>query len=355
MEENKEVGQQSDMQEPEMKQVEVAPTSNGQSPKAGHNKTVLSICIAVVVVLGLWALVITIIGKVSSDEVSSRSKDRDSSKTEKEDEPKDDEEEDDDDTGKVDIKKEIKPVSLDGGVDDDRIQALFKAVEDKINEAKIELGELKVYKDYPVPYSYKSGYATWLDRGYGLQTRFVSIDGDDSVNYGSVEERQKIHEVVFNKVLSEAGFFMSDNLDSVEGLGGDYFAFLDSNGYFCEYQDQEIDLVCGNTSWLSKEKQDLVTELTDAMYVGHEADRAKDGVILIRASKEDIEDSEVKPYQRLHASSLTGGLWYYRNSPNDKWVFVYGGNGGVPYCTDINVNDDMRKAYEGDSLPCMEK
>ena len=346
MEEGKEVERQPETQLSEA-QVEELLASDKQPSKSGRKKTVLVVCIvSIVVLLGLGALAL-VLTQNNSSKTSNTKKDDSSSKTKKKDEPK--KNDDDDDTGEVDIKKDIKPVSLDSGVDDDRIQELFKATESKINELEIELGELKVFKEYPVPYSYKAGYATWLDKGYGLQTRFPSSDG--SVNYGSIDDMRKIHNEAFDEVLLGAGFVMTDNLDNVEELGGEYHAFLDSNGYFCEYQDQEIYLACGNINWLSKEQQDLITGLTDAIYVGHEGERAKDGVLLIIANSEDIEDSDVKPYQRLHAYSLTGGLWFYRNSPNSKWVYVYGGNAPTT-CELLNPSEDMKNAYKGSELPC---
>jgi hypothetical protein len=280
-------------------------------------------------------------------------KNNESSKSEKKEGQKDDSDDgddggDDDDDGGEE-KKEFTPIDLDGGVDDATIQAVFEAVEEGLNEAKIDIEELKAYKDYPLVYSYKEGYATYLERGYVIRAKIP----ESSYKNPDDKSREKIHEV-FDAVLTEAGFKKWNNLEKVEAMGGDYVSYKNKDNYYCTYLEQEDELGCGNTSWLSQEQKDFITELTDAYHVANKESFESYGfTMIVTGNKNDIKDSEVKPYQVLEGGTLDAWIWYYRKSPNDKWIFVMAGNGS-PSCSDtFYATEELKNAFKGiQNLPC---
>lgn len=315
-----------------------------------HSSGLLFIIFAVVILLG-------IVGFVVFKSIEGNSAKEETSTTAEKEKPKDDSKDDDkqgdkdkDDGSDEKIKKDIQPVSLDGGVDDAKIQSIFEAVEEGINEAKIELGELKAYKDYPVPYSYKSGYATALDRSYGVEATFPQIS--DSYDSSKMAEDAKKIRAVFDSVMADAGFAVSDNLKGAVSNLGDFHAFLNNEGYFCVYQESSLYLACGNTAWLSQERKDLVTALTDSFYAVNPRGQTYNSLMVMFAKPSDIEESITEPYQTIETHDLMSDMWFYRKSPNDPWVFVDAGTAPSECADTFYATEDSRNAYKDKEVPC---
>ena len=294
----------------EEQQNEPFPIEGTSAPKPKSKMPLIIGIVAAVAILTVAGCLI--IGNMIGSANKSSTTSQKDNKGDKKDDGGDDKRDDKDKDGDADekIKKDIKPVSLDGGVDDVEIQAIFEAVEEGINEAKIELDELKAYKDYPVPYSYKPGYATALDRSYGVEAIWPQID-ESYDNDKRTEDNNKIR-AVFDSVMAEAGFAVSDNLKGATSNLGDFHAFLNNEGYFCVYQDGSLYLACGNTAWLSQERKDLATGLIDAIDAVNPRGQTYNSLLVVFAKPSDIEDSVVAPYQTIETYDLLADLWFYR-------------------------------------------
>lgn len=99
---------------------------------------------------------------------------------------------------------------------------------------------------------------------------------------------------------------------------------------------------CGHISWLDEDDVALANELAEAY-------EAKEGRTLGSVSiSEDIEDSEVKPYQRLTVSIPGAAGLFYRVNPEAKWQFFMGTQ--APLACSVYDTEDLRNAFAGE--PC---
>ena len=142
---------------------------------------------------------------------------------------------------------------------------------------------------------------------------------------------------VIEDYLLGKGFSRASNWRNVGGQGDNFSYINGENGTICAYAPR--DLVCSNISFYpleGSEDANLINELATVL-------EANGMSRPISFSVNDIEDSEISPYQTIGKY-----LSFYRTSPNSEWILGYYTQ-AVMFCHEFK-NDDMRKAYA--SITC---
>lgn len=178
---------------------------------------------------------------------------------------------------------------------------------------------------------------TLANKTMGASYRYPEIkDYDSARDDGTLKYIS--YEII--DLLERRGFKESNETESVPFAAPRY-----RNGnIICEFSTEgsSIRVGCSVESWISKDQKKFIAELAEAYkkkkghYPGY-----------LYADQSKIENSPIKPYQRVGAVLAGAGATFYRVSSTAEWKLGLAGQ-QAPAC-DTKFDDDLRKALYGTS------
>ena len=221
--------------------------------------------------------------------------------------------------------------SIASTADDEEVLSLLEEIKSTLDSAwGSSWGYVTTYNyDNPTYNPNQDNLYILLEKSYGIFLRF-----GDSQN---PREKTTLAAQALDTFFESKGYVKT--FSSLESMLGDVYT---NRQIVCSNdagRTTEVVVSCSETSWYSKEKLALATELAAAFGI--------DGIdypLTVNVNGAKIEDSTISPYQKITVAINNGAALFYRSSPDSDWVFVVGTQ-GIPECSAFD--EEARKAFSG--------